>query len=121
MRGEDGIPDVDVSITTRELDIMLRANHIFPCPSAGGGVRLPARQRARARRSCSARPAGVMDAALRSAYYLVTGENPDPDAFTAVRGMDGWKEASFTIPTAGEVKVAVGERTRQRAEAALCP
>ena len=50
---------------------------------------------------------GVMDAALRSAYYLVTGENPDPDAFTAVRGMDGWKEASFTIPTAGEVKVAV--------------
>ena len=30
MRGEDGIPDVDVSITTRELDIMLRANHISP-------------------------------------------------------------------------------------------
>ena len=30
LRGEDGIPDVDVSITTRELDIMLRANHISP-------------------------------------------------------------------------------------------
>ncbi len=25
---------------------------------------------------------GVMEAALRSAYYLVTGENPDADAFT---------------------------------------
>ena len=50
---------------------------------------------------------GVMDAALRSAYYLVTGENPDADAFTAVRGMDGWKEATFSIPGAGNVRVAV--------------
>ncbi|WP_198426995.1 hypothetical protein [Acinetobacter baumannii] len=32
---------------------------------------------------------GVMDAALRSAYFLLTGSNPDPDAFTAVRGLDG--------------------------------
>ena len=50
---------------------------------------------------------GVMDAALRSAYYLVTGENPDPDAFTAVRGMQGWKEASFDVPGAGTVRTAV--------------
>ena len=50
---------------------------------------------------------GVMDAALRSAYYLVTGKNPDPDAFTAVRGMQGWKEASFEIPGAGTVRTAV--------------
>ena len=50
---------------------------------------------------------GVMDAALRSAYFLVTGKNPDPDAFTAVRGMDGWKEATFNIPGAGDVRVAV--------------
>ena len=48
-----------------------------------------------------------MDAALRSAYYLVTGENPDPDAFAAVRGMQGWKEASFDIPGAGTVRTAV--------------
>ena len=48
-----------------------------------------------------------MDAALRSAYYLITGQNPDPDAFHAVRGMDSWKEAKFTIPGAGDVRVAV--------------
>ena len=50
---------------------------------------------------------GVMDAALRSAYYLVTGKNPDPDAFSSVRGMQGWKEASFDIPGAGTVRTAV--------------
>ena len=50
---------------------------------------------------------GVMDAALRSAYYLVTGKNPDPDAFRDIRGMDGWKDAKFEIPGAGVVSVAV--------------
>ncbi len=49
---------------------------------------------------------GVMEAALRSAYYLVTSKNPEPDAFRAVRGMDGWKEAEFNL--AGTIlKVAV--------------
>ena len=38
-----------------------------------------------------------MEAALRSAHYFVTGKNADPDAFADVRGMDGWKEATFTI------------------------
>ena len=47
-----------------------------------------------------------MEAALRSCYYLATGENPDPDAFHSVRGMDGWKEASIDI-AGTEVKVAV--------------
>ena len=41
-----------------------------------------------------------------AAYYLVTGENPDPDAFTVVRGMQGWKEA-LDIPGAGTVRTAV--------------
>ena len=106
MRGEDGIPDVDVSITTRELDIMLRANHISPVHLPEEEFDSPLGSGTGAAVVFGA-TGGVMDAALRSAYYLVTGGNPDPDAFTAVRGMDGWKEASFNIPTAGEVKVAV--------------
>ena len=50
---------------------------------------------------------GVMDAALRSAYYLATGKNPDADAFKAVRGEKPWKEAAFNIPGAGDIRVAV--------------
>ena len=65
---------------------------------------------------------GVMDAALRSAYFLVTGKNPDADTFKAVRGLDRehWKEAEFTIPGAGVVRVAVVSslgRTRKLLEA----
>ena len=86
MRGEDGIPDVDVSITTRELDIMLRANHISPVHLPEEEFDSPLGSGTGAAVVFGA-TGGVMDAALRSAYYLVTGENPDPDAFTAVRGM----------------------------------
>lgn len=57
-----------------------------------------------------------MEAALRSAYYLVTGENCDADAFKDVRGLDGWKEASFDI--AGYPSRGCGERAGQRQPAA---
>ena len=106
MKNDAGDPDVDVSITTRELNIMMRANHIepkylpeeefdSPLGSATGAAVV------------FGTTGGVMDAALRSAYFLITGKNPDPDAFTAVRGTDGWKEATFNIPGAGDVRVAV--------------
>ncbi len=89
-------PDVDVVLTTRELSRMIRAEHIIPAElkeeefdeplgmASGAGIIFGA-------------TGGVMEAALRSAYYLVTGKNPSPDAFRDVRGMDGWKEATFHI------------------------
>lgn len=49
---------------------------------------------------------GVMEAALRSAYFLVTGNNPDADAFKEVRGMDGWREATFNL-AGTNLKVAI--------------
>lgn len=88
--------DVDVVLTTRELGRMLRKYHIkgerlkdieLDQPlgmHTGAGVIFGA-------------TGGVMEAALRSAYYLVTKENPDADAFKNVRGCDGWKEAEFDI------------------------
>lgn len=47
-----------------------------------------------------------MEAALRSAHYLVTGKNSDVDAFKSVRGMDGWKESEFDIDGT-KIRVAV--------------
>jgi len=40
---------------------------------------------------------GVMEAALRTAYYVLNGKNPDPDLFKVVRGMEGIKEAEVEI------------------------
>ena len=112
--------DVDVVLTTREISRMIRAEHMnvklleeeeFDEPlgeSSGAAVIFGA-------------TGGVMEAALRSAYYLVTGENPDPDAFKDVRGREGWKEANFDL--AGQnLRVAVASglgNTRKLIEAIL--
>ena len=49
---------------------------------------------------------GVMEAALRTAYHALTGEEHEAVKFEAVRGMDGLKEAAITI-NGQELKVAV--------------
>jgi NADH-quinone oxidoreductase subunit G len=100
------VSDVDVVITTREFDRMLRQKGIDPSVLPEEDFDSPLGTGTGAAVIFGA-TGGVMDAALRSAYFLVTGKNPDADAFTAVRGMDGWKEAVFNIPGAGDVRVAV--------------
>ena len=88
--------DVDVVITTREVDRLLKMKSVnvfalkeeeFDSPlgtGSGAGVIFGA-------------TGGVMEAALRTAYFLLEGRNPDPDAFQAVRGLDGRKEVTVTI------------------------
>ena len=88
--------DVDVVLTTRELDRMLRAMQInvaalpeedFDSPlgrGSGAGVIFGV-------------TGGVMEAALRTAYWQLTGSNPPADAFQEIRGQKPWREASFTI------------------------
>lgn len=105
MMGEGGAPDVDVALTVREMVRMIRASHVsvdtlveepLDTPlgfGTGAGVIFGA-------------TGGVMEAAVRSAYYLVTGKNPDADFFTDVRGLDGWKEAVADIDGT-KVRVAV--------------
>ena len=88
--------DVDMVLTTREFDRVLRSELITPSNleeeefdsplgiASGAGVIFGA-------------TGGVMEAALRTAYYIINGENPKPDAFQMVRGLDGVKEASLEI------------------------
>lgn len=85
--------DVDLVLTTRELTRMIRSAHIDPSTlkdeacdelmqdGSGAGVIFGA-------------TGGVMEAALRSAYFLVTGKNPDTDAFKNVRRT---REDEFTM------------------------
>ena len=100
-----GDPDVDVVLTTREMCRLFRSDCIVPTElpemefdsplGTGTGAAV-----------IFGTTGGVMDAALRSAYHMVTGKNPDADAFREIRGSKPWKEAVFTIPGAGEVRVA---------------
>jgi NADP-reducing hydrogenase subunit HndD len=110
--------DVDVVITTREVERLIRSENInvksldeeeLDSPlGVGSGAAV-----------IFGATGGVMEAALRSAYFLVTGENPSPDAFMDVRGRQGWKEAKFELAgTVLSVAVASGlANTRRLIEA----
>lgn len=96
MQNEQYGRDVDLALTTREVSRMIRADNVNlanipeePCDSplgegSGAGVIFGI-------------TGGVMEAALRTAYFSVTGTNPPLDAFIDVRGDKGWREADFDI------------------------
>lgn len=100
-----GYPDVDYSLTTRELGRMIESagtyfKHLpdeeFDNPlgdSTGAAVIFGA-------------TGGVMEAALRTAVEKLSGEELKSLDFTEVRGTDGIKEASYTV-NGMEVKVCV--------------
>ena len=106
MKDAEGDRDVDVVLTTREIVRMFRGEQINPAVLPETPFDSPLGTGTGAAVVFGA-TGGVMDAALRSAYSMVTGKNPNPDAFHSVRGLDSWKEAVFTIPGAGDVRVAV--------------
>ena len=111
--------DVDAVLTTREITRMIRAEHIRPQTLAEEAFDQPLGTATGAGVIFGA-TGGVMEAALRSAYYLATGNNPDPDAFRAVRGMDGWREATFDLAgTPLRVAIASGLGNARRLREAI--
>jgi len=94
----DGIRDVDAVLTTRELGRLIKRaginwkllpeNEEFDQDLlgeySGAGVIFGV-------------TGGVMEAALRTAYFVLTGKEHEKIAFEAVRGLEGIKEASIDI------------------------
>ncbi len=96
-QGNNGLADVDISITTRELVKMINKAGIrfteledaqFDSPlgnGTGAAVIFGA-------------TGGVMEAALRTAVWKLTGENDDsPIEFKEVRGVEGIKTATYNV------------------------
>ncbi len=110
-----GYPDVDISLTTRELARLIRRvglnfNRLpeeeFDSPlGSGTGAAV-----------IFGATGGVMEAALRTAVWKLTGEKDGtPIEFTEVRGVEGIKEASYHV--AGmDVKVAVASGLKNAKE-----
>ena len=99
--GEYAGHDIDAVITTRELVKMIRSAHISPDTLKDRESDRPMQQGSGAGVIFGV-TGGVMEAALRSAYYLLKKENPPADAFKAVRSPefqanDGVAEAEFSI------------------------
>ena len=108
----NGLADVDAVLTTRELGRLIRRAGInfqkLPDEDfdtdivhdySGAGVIFGV-------------TGGVMEAALRTVYYKLTGKEYDKIAFTEVRGLEGVREATIDINgTAVSVAVANGMKS----------
>jgi NADP-reducing hydrogenase subunit HndD len=103
----NGLKDVDAVITTRELATMIKEAGInfnevsdehFDDPmgdATGAGVIFGA-------------TGGVMEAAIRTAYRLLEGEELEDVNICEARGLDGIKEFTVKLPNTGiELKAAV--------------
>ena len=100
-----GMPDVDIAITTRELARMIERAGLRFTALPDEEFDMPLGEDTGAAVIFGA-TGGVMEAALRTANDVLTGKDNGAVDFEAVRGMDGLKEASYTI--AGlEIKVAI--------------
>ena len=108
-RGEfktNGNPEVDYSISTRELARLIKIANIdftnledaeFDSPlgeSTGAAVIFGA-------------TGGVMEAAVRTAYEVITGKNLPKIDFEELRGLDGVREATVHVQDGLDLKLAV--------------
>jgi iron-only hydrogenase group A len=101
-----GYRDVDVVLTTRELGRMIRQSGIDFVNLPEESFDAPMGQYTGAGTIFGA-TGGVMEAALRTVYAVVTGENLSNLDITPVRGLEGVKGASIEVGKLGEVRIAV--------------
>ena len=107
--GHNGLADVDVVITTRELARMIKeANINFNLLPDGDFDSLLGESTGAA--VIFGATGGVMEAALRTAYETITGETLKDVEFHQVRGIEGIKEAEIDIG-GKKVLVAVASGT----------
>ena len=114
----DGIRDVDISLTTRELGDMIKQGRLnftaLPDEDpdsilgeyTGAGVIFGA-------------TGGVMEAALRTVADILTGQDLKEIEYKDCRGLAGVKEATLTLPIGGvptEINIAIAHGTANAAK-----
>ena len=86
--------DVDAVITSREFMRMLKTRNINVCTLAGENFDDPLGTGVSVIFGTSG---GVTESVLRSAHYFVTGSNPQPDAFSALRATSNLCETTIDL------------------------
>ena len=106
--GASGFQDVDVALTTRELSRMIKQAGIdfTSLPEEEADSLLGEYSGAG---TIFGVTGGVMEAALRSAYFLITKEDLEDVNFMDVRGMEGVKAAEINIKGT-KVRVAIAHQ-----------
>ena len=92
----NGVPDVDAVLTTRELARLIRERGLALDAVEPETADSPFGERSTAGKLFGA-TGGVAEAAVRSAYYLLTGEDLSDPVIRDLRGMDRIKETHLKV------------------------
>ena len=92
----DGLPDIDAVLTTRELARLIRMRGLDLAQLPPDTADTPFGERTTAGKLFGA-SGGVMEAAIRTAHFLVTGQELEKLEVEAVRGLEGAKEARVHV------------------------
>ncbi|MBN1347635.1 MAG: iron hydrogenase small subunit [Phycisphaerae bacterium] len=92
----DGTPDIDAVLVTRELARIIRMRGIDLGSITPEQADTPFGERSTAGKIFGA-SGGVMEAAIRTAHYLITGKELKNLTVKAIRGLEGVKEAHLNI------------------------
>ncbi len=92
----DGVADVDAVLTTRELARFIRQRGVDINALSPDTADTPFGHRSTAGKIFGA-SGGVMEAALRTAYWMITGKDMEDPKIQDVRGMKGVKEIHLNI------------------------
>lgn len=101
--GRNNIFDIDAVLTTREMARMIKMHGIDFNSITPEEADLPFGTRSTAGKLFGG-TGGVMEAALRTAHYLITGKEMKSLKVEQVRGLDGVKEAKIKV---GDLQVGV--------------
>ncbi len=110
----DGLKDIDAVITTRELARMIRQAGI-KFTELEDGERDSILGTYSGAGTIFGNTGGVMEAALRTVADKLTGKSLEAIEYTAVRGLEGIKEATVKVADM-EIKVAVANGTANAAK-----
>jgi iron-only hydrogenase group A len=94
--GKDFVADVDYVLTTRELAELFRITGVNPAAIEPEGPDTPFGERSSAGKLFGG-SGGVMEAALRSAFFLLTGDELKEYTIQELRGLKGSKELRVKI------------------------
>jgi iron only hydrogenase large subunit-like protein len=93
---QNGVPDVDAVLTTRELAKLVRMFNLDLQSIAPEPADDPFAQRSSSGKLFGA-SGGVMEAAVRTAHYMVTGQEIAEPRLTALRGLKGTKKTRIPV------------------------
>ncbi|MCI0512626.1 [FeFe] hydrogenase, group A [candidate division KSB1 bacterium] len=99
----NGVPDIDAVLTTRELARIIKMRGLNLKNLTPEAADTPFGERSSAGKLFGV-SGGVMEAAVRTAHYLLTGHELENPKIQEVRGLEGIKESYLMI---GELKVGV--------------